>query len=108
MIKAIFDSHNWALVPFHFWTLVFFGFGCIFVSFLNDCIDLLPRGESIISPPSHCPHIHYAIPLYLNIPLVTWLWLRGRCRNCCAPFSVRYFLVELLTGLMFMASWLAF
>ncbi len=108
MIKATFDPHNWALVPFQFWTLVFFVFGSIVGSFLNVCIYRLPRGESIISPPSHCPHCKYSIPGYLNIPLLTWLWLRGRCRNCGAPISARYFLVELLTGLMFTASWLAF
>jgi leader peptidase (prepilin peptidase)/N-methyltransferase len=108
MLHATFDSNNWARVPFHFWSVVFFALGCIVGSFLNVCIHRMPRGESIVSPPSHCPHCRYSIPWYLNIPLVTWLWLRGRCRNCGAPIAPRYFLVELLTGLTFMASWLAF
>jgi prepilin signal peptidase PulO-like enzyme (type II secretory pathway) len=63
---------------------------------------------SIVTPPSHCPHCKYSIPFYLNIPLVTWLALRGRCKNCGAPISPRYFIVELLTGVAFLACWLAF
>ena len=77
-------------------------------SFLNVCIYRMPAGMSIIMPPSHCPHCKYSIPWYLNVPLVTWLVLRGRCKNCGAPISVRYFLVELLTGLAFLGSWLKF
>ena len=107
-IEPIFDAHNWELVPFHFWSLVFFVFGCIVGSFLNVCIHRLPRGMSIVSPPSHCPHCQYSIPWYLNIPLVTWLFLRGRCKNCRAPISPRYFIVELLTGVAFLGCWLAF
>src|SRR5205085_11747887 len=60
----------------------------------------------VISPPSHCPPCAYSIPIYLNVPLVTWLMLRGKCANCRAPISVRYFLVELLTGLLFLGCWL--
>lgn len=108
MVNPIFDSHNWLAVPFHFWSSVFFVLGCIVGSFLNVCIHRLPLGQSIISPPSHCPHCSYSIPWYLNIPLVTWLSLRGRCRNCGAPIAVRYFLVELLTGLVFLGCWLSF
>jgi leader peptidase (prepilin peptidase)/N-methyltransferase len=77
-------------------------------SFLNVCIHRMPLGQSIVSPPSHCPHCHYAIPWYLNIPLVTWIYLRARCRNCGAPISARYFLVELLAALLFLACWLSF
>jgi leader peptidase (prepilin peptidase)/N-methyltransferase len=107
-VDPIFDPHNWAVVPFHFWSLVFFAFGCIVGSFLNVCIYRMPLELSVVSPPSHCPHCKYAIPFYLNIPLLTWLALRGRCRNCGAPISPRYFVVELLTGVTFLGCWLVF
>ena len=108
MLSATLDSRNWAAVPFHFWSVVFFVFGSIVGSFLNVCIHRMPLGQSIVSPPSHCPHCKYSIPWYLNIPLVTWLSLRGKCRNCGAPISIRYFLVELLTAVTFLCCWLAF
>src|SRR5437868_3535975 len=101
-------AFDWSLVPFHFWSLCFFVFGCMIGSFLNVCVYRMPRGLSIVSPPSHCPHCKYAIPFYLNIPLVTWLWLGGKCRNCGAAISSRYFIVELLTGLSFLGCWLKF
>jgi leader peptidase (prepilin peptidase) / N-methyltransferase len=107
-IKPIFNAHTWELLPFHFWSVCFFLFGCIVGSFLNVCIHRLPRGLSIVSPPSHCPHCKYSIPWYLNVPLVTWLVLRGRCKNCGAPISPRYFIVELLTGIGFLGCWLKF
>ena len=105
-MSRYFDPDVWAAIPFHFWTLVFFAFGCLVGSFLNVCIHRMPRGESIISPPSHCPHCAYSIPWFLNIPLITWLYLRGRCAHCRAPISARYFLVELLTGIAFAGGWL--
>jgi leader peptidase (prepilin peptidase)/N-methyltransferase len=107
-IDAIFDAHTWEVVPFHFWSLCFFTLGCIVGSFLNVCIYRMPLELSVVSPPSHCPHCKYAIPFYLNIPLVTWLVLRGRCKNCGAPISARYFIVELLTGMLFLGCWLRF
>src|ERR1043165_796497 len=106
-MRAMFDPEIWARVPFHFWSLVFFDFGCIVGSFLNVCIYRMPRNESVVSPPSHCPHCNYSIPWYLNIPLFTWLYLRARCAHCKAPISARYFLVELLTGLLFLGAWLS-
>jgi leader peptidase (prepilin peptidase) / N-methyltransferase len=106
--NAIFSTHTWASLPFHFWSVCFFVFGCVVGSFLNVCIHRMPRGLSIISPPSHCPHCKYSIPSYLNVPLVTWLVLRGRCKNCGAPISPRYFIVELLTGIGFLGCWLKF
>ncbi|HUC85181.1 MAG TPA: prepilin peptidase, partial [Candidatus Acidoferrales bacterium] len=108
MFHNAFNPHIWAVVPFHFWSLVFFVLGCIVGSFLNVCIYRMPRDLSIVTPPSHCPHCKYSIPFYLNVPLLTWLMLKGRCKNCGAPISPRYFIVELLTGLMFLACWLAF
>lgn len=88
--------------------MVLFVFGCMVGSFLNVCIHRLPLGQSVVSPPSHCPHCQYSIPWYLNIPLITWLYLRGKCRNCGAPIAIRYFLVELLTGTVFLGCWLQF
>jgi leader peptidase (prepilin peptidase) / N-methyltransferase len=102
------DPAIWAAVPFHFWSVVFFAFGCLVGSFLNVCIHRLPLEQSVVSPPSHCPHCKYSIPWYLNVPLITWLWLRGKCANCRAPISVRYFVIELLTGVFFLLAWLRF
>lgn len=102
------DLQTWAAVPFHFWSVVFFILGTIVGSLLNVCIHRMPIGQSIIRPPSHCPHCSYSIPWYLNIPLFTWMYLRGRCANCGAAISIRYFLVELLTGGAFLGAWLAF
>src|SRR4029078_3505703 len=78
------------------------------LSFLNVVIHRMPLGESVVTPPSHCPHCKYSIPWYLNVPLITWLWLRGKCRNCGAAILIRYFLVALLTGTMFLGCWLVF
>ena len=108
MFHNIFNPESWALVPFHFWSLTFFALGCIVGSFLNVCIYRMPLGLSVVSPPSHCPHCKYAIPFYLNVPLVTWLWLGGKCKNCGAKISPRYFIVELLTGIAFLGCWLKF
>jgi len=107
-INPIFDAGAWASVPFHFWSVIFFGFGGIVGSFLNVCIYRMPLGLSVVSPPSHCPHCKYSIPWYFNVPLLTWTMLRGRCRSCGAPISPRYFGVELLTAVAFLGCWLAF
>ena len=102
------SGNPWANLPFHFWTVVLFVFGAMVGSFLNVCIHRMPRGESIVTPPSHCPHCGYSIPWWLNIPLLTWVYLRGRCRNCRAPISARYFLVELLTAALFAGVWIRY
>jgi leader peptidase (prepilin peptidase)/N-methyltransferase len=106
-MTTVFDGQAWASVPAPFWAVLFFVLGCIVGSFLNVCIHRMPLGQSIVTPPSHCPACNYSIPIYLNVPLVTWLMLRGKCANCRAIISARYFLVELLTGLLFLACWFA-
>ena len=107
-LESVITLEQWAALPFHFWSVVFFVLGAVVGSFLNVCIHRMPLGLSVVSPPSHCPHCKYSIPGYLNLPLVTWLILRGRCRNCGASISVRYFVVEFLTGASFLACWLTF
>jgi leader peptidase (prepilin peptidase)/N-methyltransferase len=72
-------------------------------SFLNVCIHRLPRGESLNSPPSRCPHCDYRLRWSDNIPLVSYAWLGGRCRQCRARISVRYPIVELITMALFVA-----
>jgi leader peptidase (prepilin peptidase) / N-methyltransferase len=104
----MFDADVWARVPYHFWSAAIFWLGCMVGSFLNVCIYRMPLGQSVIRPPSHCPHCNYSIPFYLNVPLLTWLMLRGKCANCRAPISVRYLVVELLTGLAFLGCWLVY
>ena len=98
----------WTRAPFVFWSVVFFVFGTVVGSFLNVCIHRMPLDLSLAKPGSQCPKCGFSIPWRLNIPIVSWLWLRGRCRQCAASISPRYLGVELLTGLAFLASWLAF
>jgi leader peptidase (prepilin peptidase) / N-methyltransferase len=107
-VANIFKPELWAGVPFHFWSAVFFVLGSMVGSFLNVCIHRMPLDQSVIHPGSHCPHCKYSIPWFLNLPLITWLYLRGKCANCRSPISIRYFLVELLTGLTFLITWIVF
>jgi leader peptidase (prepilin peptidase)/N-methyltransferase len=79
--------------------------GLAFGSFLNVCIYRLPLGLSVITPRSACPKCKEPIAFYDNMPVVSWLILRGRCRHCDAKISARYLMIELLTGLMFVACY---
>jgi len=81
--------------------------GLVIGSFLNVCIWRMPREESIVLPPSHCPKCGHRLSWWENIPLFSFLLLKGRCRQCKVKISWRYFLVELLTGLCFAAVWWA-
>jgi leader peptidase (prepilin peptidase) / N-methyltransferase len=83
-------------------------FGMVVGSFLNVCICRLPKNESIVSPPSHCPVCSYQICWYDNIPLVSYLLLRGKCRGCGAHISFQYPLVELLNGVLTLLLFLRF
>jgi len=104
----MFAPEVWSAVPFNFWSVMAFVLGCMVGSFLNVCIYRMPREMSIVHPRSHCPKCEYMIPAMLNIPLFTWLYLGGKCANCKTPISIRYFLVELLTGIVFLLTWIRF
>lgn len=80
--------------------IVFFVAGLCVGSFLNVVICRLPYNLSLLWPPSSCPKCAMRIPLWLNLPIISWLWLRGRCRVCRLPIPLRYPLVELFTGLL--------
>jgi leader peptidase (prepilin peptidase)/N-methyltransferase len=80
-----------------------FGLGAIVGSFLNVVIHRYPIGESIVFPPSRCPHCGTHIKPYDNVPILAWLWLLGRCRSCRGPIDARYPLVELANALFYLA-----
>jgi leader peptidase (prepilin peptidase)/N-methyltransferase len=81
---------------------VAFVLGLLVGSFLNVVVHRLPRGGSVVFPASHCPACEAPIRPWDNVPVLSWLWLRGRCRDCGAPISPRYPAVELATGLCFL------
>lgn len=82
-------------------------FGLMFGSFLNVVIHRLPRGESLATPASHCPGCNEPVKPYDNIPVLSWLMLRGKCRSCGERISPRYPLVEALTAALYVAVLLA-
>jgi leader peptidase (prepilin peptidase)/N-methyltransferase len=86
--------------------VVVFLFGLVIGSFLNVLIHRLPRGESVAFPGSHCPACGAPIRPYDNVPVLSWLLLRGRCRECRAPISVRYPAIELANALLWVAAFL--
>jgi len=81
--------------------------GAVVGSFANVCIHRLPRGESVVTPPSRCPACGARIAFYDNVPVVSYLLLGGRCRRCAAPISARYPLVEGATALLFLLAAMA-
>jgi leader peptidase (prepilin peptidase)/N-methyltransferase len=91
-------------MPMWFWIVFLFAIGCCVGSFLNVVIYRLPRDKSLVKPPSSCPSCGKHIQFYDNIPLVSWLLLFGKCRYCKARISPRYFVIELLTGLIFVGA----
>lgn len=82
-----------------------FALGLAFGSFLNVCIYRLPLGLSVVTPRSACPKCKKPIAFYDNLPVLSWLILRGRCRQCKTSISPRYLMIELLTGLLFLACY---
>lgn len=87
---------------FGFFALVF---GLLIGSFLNVCIARMPEDRSVVSPPSHCPACGHGIRWYDNVPVLSWLILRAKCRDCGTPISSLYPTIELLTGLV---AWLLY
>jgi leader peptidase (prepilin peptidase)/N-methyltransferase len=87
--------------------------GLLWGSFANVCIyrwppsEEFPNGRSVVAPGSHCFACKAPVRWYDNVPLVSWLWLRGKCRSCQAPFSARYLIVEAVTGALFAVAWYA-
>lgn len=93
----------------HLFTAFAFVFGAVVGSFLNVCIYRLPLDLSVNQPRrSFCPACKTQIPWHQNLPLISWLFLRGRCANCGARIALRYFAVELLTALLFLGVWKTF
>ncbi len=79
--------------------------GLVIGSFLNVVIYRLPLGMDLVKPPSSCPGCGTQIRWFDNVPVLGWIWLLGRCRQCRSPISIRYPLVELLTGCLFLLAW---
>lgn len=88
--------------------LFFFALGACVGSFLNVVVWRLPRDESLVHPPSHCPHCNHRLAWYDNIPVFGWLMLQGECRYCKKPISTRYPIVEFITGGLFVLYYVAF
>jgi len=89
-----------------FFVVAVFLFGLVVGSFVNVLIHRLPRGESVVFPGSHCPACGAPIRPYDNVPVLSWLVLRGRCRVCRAPIAVRYPVIELANGLLWVGAFL--
>ncbi|MBM3324505.1 MAG: prepilin peptidase, partial [Calditrichaeota bacterium] len=91
------------------WLYVFaFVVGAMLGSFGNVLIWRLPREESVVKPPSHCPNCGHKIRFHDNIPILSFVLLRGRCRDCRAPISPRYVLVELASALLLIGAAIAY
>lgn len=89
---------DFSALPGWYWPTLAFAWGAIWGSFGNVVIHRLPRGLSVVHPPSACPACGARIRPWHNLPVVSWLWLRGRCAACRAPFSARYAVIEALCG----------
>lgn len=82
--------------------VIVFALGASVGSFINVVVYRLPAGLSVVSPPSRCPHCLHKLGKHENVPVLGWLWLRGRCRHCKGSISLRYPVVEAVTGLLFL------
>ncbi len=104
----MFETNFFSPEFFNVHIVLVFAIGLLFGSFLNVCIYRLPAGMSIVYPRSHCFSCGVPIHWYDNIPLLSYIILGGRCRYCGSAFSIRYFLIELLTGIMFAITFYRF
>jgi leader peptidase (prepilin peptidase) / N-methyltransferase len=89
-------------LPFLAFDLLALVIGLAVGSFANVCIHRIPLGQSVVKPPSRCPACGALVRAFDNVPVLSWFWLRGRCRSCRAPFSFRYPLVEAANGLLYL------
>lgn len=87
-------------IPLWYWLCVFFALGACVGSFYNVIVYRMPRGISLLNPPSHCPICKKHIPIYLNLPIIGWLMLRGKSACCKQPISVIYPIGETLCGVL--------
>jgi leader peptidase (prepilin peptidase)/N-methyltransferase len=90
------------------WYIVSIIFGALVGSFLNVCIYRLPKEESIVWPGSHCPHCRKSIRFYDNIPLISYILLKGKCRHCHGPISIQYPLIEGITAFVALIIFMKF
>ncbi len=91
-----------------YYTIVFFIFGTIFGSFFNVVGSRLPNGESIINPPSHCSNCNHKLGFWELFPIISYIFLRGKCKECKTKISIIHPLFELLTGILFALSYKIF
>ncbi|MFO7560320.1 MAG: A24 family peptidase [Desulfobacterales bacterium] len=108
MHSSFFPGFSLEQIPAYFAHIYAFIFGMCIGSFLNVCIYRLPASKSIVSPSSSCPACGKTIKFYDNIPVVSYLLLKGRCRSCKSHISLRYACVEIITGLLALCSFLKY
>jgi leader peptidase (prepilin peptidase)/N-methyltransferase len=96
------------VTPQTLFEIAFGGLGLAVGSFLNVCIHRVPRSGSLVRPGSRCPQCGYALHWYDNVPVLSYIWLAGRCRSCAARISLRYPIVELMTMAVFLLHYAVF